>query len=275
MRVLLLAIIVALAPLGLPHRVVLAGVADPNSGFSFVEFRGALSRTRTTAPDAPTNAPGRRIGLVGSWEFQAPWYATAGYALEFKSFSTRVRDFGRERAAGVVAVCMRIVIVRAILFTSATAATLNGRRSAMGAGNGAFAWEYLRRNAEYRAVHEASAHAPSFEPAPFSVRIQGRADPVAARFALPAWKDPDREDGVLSPFWPRHRCPTPSSFRAPGRRSHCLRAPGARIEGLRLAAGGLVLKIGSDRLASVSQEIGDFSGLVVSTPEPDVSAGPR
>ena len=54
------------------------------------EFRGALSRTRTTAPDAPTNAPGRRVGLVGSWESQAPWYATAGHALEFKSFSTRV-----------------------------------------------------------------------------------------------------------------------------------------------------------------------------------------
>ena len=156
--------------------------------------------------------------------------------------SRQVRDFGRERAAGVVAECMRIVIVRAILFTSATAATLNGRHSAMGAGNGAFAWEYLRRNAEYRAVHEASAHAPSFEPAPFSVRIQGRADPVAARFALPAWKDPDREDGVLSPFWAE--APMPDAELVQGARPTLalLASAGARIEGLRLAAGGLVLK---------------------------------
>ena len=165
----------------------------------------------------------------------------------------QVRDFGRERAARIVAVRLRLVIVREILFASATTAALNGRCSAMGACNGALAWEYLRRIAEYRTVHDASAQPPLFEPAPFPVRIQGSSDPVAARFALLAWKDPDREDGVLSPFRAEALMLDAELVQGALPMLALLASVGARIESLRLAAEGLVLKIERGPLAAHSR----------------------
>ena len=39
------------------------------------------------------------------------------------------------------------------------------------------------------------------EAGPIPLRIQDDSDLEAARFALLAWEDPDRTDGVVSPFW--------------------------------------------------------------------------
>ena len=113
----------------------------------------------------------------------------------------------------------------------------------MGAQSAAAAWAYLRRSAEYRTAFGHEAGASILESAPLRVRVQGEADLAAARFALLAFEDPERDDGAVSPFW----CEAPtlggelvSSSRA---LLPLLAAAGARIEGLRLVSGALVLKI--------------------------------
>lgn len=113
----------------------------------------------------------------------------------------------------------------------------------MGAGDGALAWEYLGRNPEYRTVWAAQSVAPAFETGPFPIRIQNEADLAAGRFALLALEDPDRADGMRSPFWAE--APMLEGELVAGAKPlvAMLDAAGARIEGLRLAAGGLVLKI--------------------------------
>ena len=119
----------------------------------------------------------------------------------------------------------------------------------MAASDGAEAWEGLRRNPEYRAARSAHAAAPVFEDAPFPIRIQGAADREAARFALLAWQDPDGEVAA-SPFWsvaPMHCAELVAGSRP---LLALVAAAGARIEGLRLAGGALVLKIERGRLAA-------------------------
>ena len=113
----------------------------------------------------------------------------------------------------------------------------------MGAGDGALAWEYLRRSTEYRAARGARADAPVYEAAPFPVRVQGDADLDAARFSLLAWEDPDRADGARSPFWAE--APMLDAELVQGARPllDLLAGAQARIEGLRLVTGALVLKI--------------------------------
>ena len=89
MHIMILALIAPLV-LALPHGVAFASNFDPPSGFSYLELQGAVSRTRTTAPNTSSHAPGQRVAFVGSFEFQEPWYATAGVAIESTSISTRI-----------------------------------------------------------------------------------------------------------------------------------------------------------------------------------------
>ena len=118
----------------------------------------------------------------------------------------------------------------------------------MGAGDGALAWEYLRRNPNYRDAWEAATATPVFEKAPFPLRVQTEADLATARFALLAWADPEAADGeagggAVSPFWaeaPMLRGKL-SSNATP--LLALLDGAGARLEGLRLADGCLVLKV--------------------------------
>ena len=114
----------------------------------------------------------------------------------------------------------------------------------MGAGDGALAWEYLRRNPNYRDAWEAATATPVFEKAPFPLRVQTEADLATARFALLAWADPEAADGeagggAVSPFWaeaPMLRGKL-SSNATP--LLALLDGAGARLEGLRLADGCL------------------------------------
>ena len=113
----------------------------------------------------------------------------------------------------------------------------------MGAHGGSTAWAYLRRNREYREAWAVEATGAAREDAPFLVRIQSAADLGAARFALFAWKDPVGDDGALSGFW--SEAPMLDGELAAGAKPllAMLAAAGARIEGLRLLDGSLILKI--------------------------------
>ena len=102
----------------------------------------------------------------------------------------------------------------------------------MGAGDGARAWAYLRRNPDYRSAWAEHAARPAFEDgAPFPVRVRGEADRAARRLALPAWQDRDA-GGAVSPFFAE--APTPEAELPPGARPPAVPAgaTGARIEGL-------------------------------------------
>ena len=127
----------------------------------------------------------------------------------------------------------------------AAAAANNGRtaRPGMATDGGPRAWAFLRHNPLYRAQwHEAFVE-PDFEAAPFPVRIQSQADRQALVWGLLAWEDPCARGGPASPFWaeaPRLDAewgtdtPTLQGF---------LAKSGARLEGLRLGDGTLILKI--------------------------------
>ena len=114
---------------------------------------------------------------------------------------------------------------------------------------GTRAWDFLRRHPEYRAAWRAQAAQSAVEAAPFPVRIQSAADRQAAPWGLMAWEDPETDDGPASPF----RAPMLDCELVAGARPllAMLDAARARIEGLRLAPGGLVLKI--ERRAASAQ----------------------
>ena len=113
----------------------------------------------------------------------------------------------------------------------------------MAAGDASLAWAYLSRSPDYRTAWAASAQAQAYEAGPISLRIQSANDLGAARFALLAWEDPDRPDDVVSPFWAE--APMLDGELVQGARPllPLLASSGARIEGLRLGSGGLVLKV--------------------------------
>ena len=71
----------------------------------------------------------------------------------------------------------------------------------MAAGDAALAWAYLNRSPEYRTAWTVSAQAPAYVAGPIPLRMQSDGDLEAARFALLAWEDPVRTEGVTSPFW--------------------------------------------------------------------------
>ena len=126
------------------------------------------------------------------------------------------------------------------------------KRSGAENGDAIRAWLFLRHIEDYLAAwraYAASAQAPAIEAGPFPIRIQTPADLEAARFDLLAWADPDAANGPGSPFWIQSGIveaviePDAEPLVA------LVAAGGGSVEGLRLAAGDLVLKIECGRAA--------------------------
>ena len=112
----------------------------------------------------------------------------------------------------------------------------------MADGNAA-AWTFLRGVRAYRVACEAHAGAAAFEDAPFEIRIQSEADLLAREpWRLQAWENPFARDGPLAPFWDAPMLVGEGAVDAPPFLP-LLEAAGARLTGLRLRDGGLVLRI--------------------------------
>ena len=113
----------------------------------------------------------------------------------------------------------------------------------MGSDGGLRAWAFLQRNPVYRAAWREVAERPDFESTPFPVRIQSPADRPALAWGLLAWENSQTTSGPASPFWAgapmlegEWTAPAPPLWGV-------LARSGARLEGLRLADGTLILKI--------------------------------
>lgn len=110
---------------------------------------------------------------------------------------------------------------------------------------GARAWQYLKCNPRYvEAWREAAAAPAPDEAAPFPLRAQTEADRAAAAWGLLAWEDPVAGDGPASPFWAEAPMEEGEAA-APGGPGlvEALRAPEARLSGLRTGGGALILKV--------------------------------
>ena len=118
------------------------------------------------------------------------------------------------------------------------------------ARGGQRAWEYLRRWSAYGRAWRRGRPGPGLsESAPFPLRLQTAADLRAERWGLLAWEDPEGPDGS-SLFWAE--APTLEAGTAPGATPLMpwLDEVGATLSGLRLAGGGLILKIDRGRAAA-------------------------
>ena len=107
----------------------------------------------------------------------------------------------------------------------------------------ALAWAAMRRDPHYRAAWAAEAGTPRFETAPFTLRVQTRADLAAAQWGLAVWENPHAEDW-RTPFMPGMPVLVAEPDPGPDRTSllALLGEAGARLEGLRLLNGRFVLK---------------------------------
>ncbi len=105
-------------------------------------------------------------------------------------------------------------------------------------------WKLLRGLGAYRAAWKAHAEPPAYEEAAFLVRVQSEAD-LAARdpWRIDAWENPFARDGPASPFVAGE--PMLEAEGSPGAVPLVpfLAAAGARIDGLRLLDGTLIVKI--------------------------------
>ncbi len=114
-----------------------------------------------------------------------------------------------------------------------------------GAIRGAHAWAYMRRDPRYCAAWAAQAGAVRFEPAAFPIKVQGEADLSAEAWSLLAWEDPGPA-AWRSPFWSGIPMlvgePDPEPWPDPAPLLGMLAEAGARVEGLRLLSGRLVVK---------------------------------
>ena len=108
-------------------------------------------------------------------------------------------------------------------------------------------WKLLRGLRAYRAAFEAHAEAPAFEEAAFPVRVQSEAD-LAARdpWRIAAWENPFARDGPASPFLAGERMLEGEGSARATPLVPLLAAAGARIDGLRLLDGTLIVKIEQD-----------------------------
>ena len=109
------------------------------------------------------------------------------------------------------------------------------------------AWTYLRENPDYRTAWREKAGTPAFEgesgDGSAGIRIQSPADAEALEpWGLLAWQDPFG-NGPASAFWAEARMLVAEPFPARTPLMPMLARAGARVEGVRLADGGLVLKI--------------------------------
>ena len=112
---------------------------------------------------------------------------------------------------------------------------------------GAHAWAYMRRDPDYCAAWAGHAGPPRFEAAAFPLRVQTGADlAAAADWGLLAWDDP-RVAAWRSPFWSGIPMlvgePDPDPWPDPTALLPLLAGAGARVEGLRLMSGRLILKV--------------------------------
>ena len=108
-------------------------------------------------------------------------------------------------------------------------------------------WRLLRGLRAYRAAYEAHAETPAFEEAVFPVRIQSEADLSACEpWQIEAWENPFARDGPASPFLAGEpMLEGEGSSRAPPLVPLIADAD-ARIDGLRLLDGALIVKIEQD-----------------------------
>ena len=134
----------------------------------------------------------------------------------------------------------------------------------MATDGGPRAWAFLRRNPEYRAAWRKAFVRPIYEAAPFQVRIQSRADKQALAWGLLAWENPEVMDGPVSPFWAEAPMIEAEWGTGPPSIQRFLANSGARLEGLRLADGTLILKIeNGEGAAQVRIRTGFGAGLVL------------
>lgn len=121
------------------------------------------------------------------------------------------------------------------------------------------AWGVLRALRAYQAAYEAQAEPPAFEDGTgFPVRIQSEAD-LAARdpWRVEAWENPFARDGPASPFLAGEAMlEAEGSPTAPPLLPY-LAEVGARVDGLRLLDGTLIVKIERDRRAVQIRVTGD------------------
>ena len=108
-------------------------------------------------------------------------------------------------------------------------------------------WKLLRGLRAYRAAFEAHAEAPVFEKAAFPVRVQSEAD-LAARepWKIEAWESPFARDGPVSPFLAGGPMLEGEGSSTAPPLAPLLAAAGARVAGLRLLDGTLIVKIEQD-----------------------------
>ena len=113
----------------------------------------------------------------------------------------------------------------------------------MATDGGPRAWAFLRRNPAYRAECRRALARPGFEPGPFPVRVQSKADGQARAWGLLAWEDPDATDGPASPFWAEAPMLEADWAMDPPPLRGFLAGARTRVEGLRLVDGAMILKI--------------------------------
>ena len=108
--------------------------------------------------------------------------------------------------------------------------------------DGARAWQFLKRNPTYVEAWQNAGPPGANEPAPFPLRAQSEADCGAEDWGLLAWEEPMAEGGPSSPFWAE--APTLDAMSAPEGPAllELLAAPGARLSGLRLRNGAVMIK---------------------------------
>ncbi len=104
-------------------------------------------------------------------------------------------------------------------------------------------WAFLRRNTVYRDAWRDALKRPEFESAPFEVRVQSSLDRQALEWGLLAWEDPDGTEGPASPFWASAPMLEGEWGRSAPGLPGLLAESGARLGGLRLTDGTLILKI--------------------------------
>ena len=115
----------------------------------------------------------------------------------------------------------------------------------MAESGGVRAWQFFKRNPEFHEAWEACAQERRvFEDAPFPIRRQTDAERGVGRFGLFGVEDPFVDDGPTSPFW------SVAPMLDVEREATCERGlaaqardAGTALAGLRLADGGLILKL--------------------------------
>lgn len=134
----------------------------------------------------------------------------------------------------------------------------------MATDDGPRAWAFLRRNPVYREEWRKTFERPVFEQAPFPVRVQSESDSQALAWGLLAWENPDVMNGAASPFWAEAPMVEAEWGTALPPLQAFLAKSGARLDGLRLADGSLILKIEKrERAAQIRIRAGMGMGLVL------------